>query len=301
MFSNIFLSLEPEIPGRCQTGRCIWAPHRSQDLCVPWSLASPRLHARMQVRRKTEKWNVQPTQKMRAAAEEAAMRLRWVSATQCRCVHQLIPYQTWNTLRSDTWDGTPGRLGTPERQWCDCEGCWLLTTPVPVCWPRIPTTLLFPVFSTVYYLASLQHSTYFLQCIDHQFPVTFIIGIVFVATRWLFSTVFSTASPKLSPSTVQQVSIYPRKSRIQTILSECFSAIFTAREKTGCRRWRSPDATRKCAVKANSLHVSMKLTKCLTVNFDNTCEDRRWILPHLAKQGFVPSHHGRLSDDRDRQ
>ena len=196
MFSNIFLSLEPEIPGRCQTGRCIWAPHRSQDLCVPWSLASPRLHARMQVRRKTEKWNVQPTQKMRAAAaEEAAMRLRWVSATQCRCVHQLIPYQTWNTLRSDTWDGTPGRLGTPERQWCDCEGCWLLTTPVPVCWPRIPTTLLFPVFSavcircftaTLYILSSVHwpsipsyfynrncvccHQVTFLHCVFHNFP-----------------------------------------------------------------------------------------------------------------------------------
>ena len=78
LFYFIWWVFRQEIPGRYQTGRCIWAPHHSQDPCVPWSLVSLRLHAPMQVRRKrTEKWDVQPGHKMRVATEEkAAMRLR---------------------------------------------------------------------------------------------------------------------------------------------------------------------------------------------------------------------------------
>ena len=226
------------------------------------------------------------------------MRLRWVSATQCRCVHQLIPYQTWNTLcslemehfghmRWNTWNSWEAMMRLWGLLTVDYSSAGVLTTDSHhLTLPCVQYCILHCFTATYLWFSSVHWPSipsyfYNRNCVCcHQ--VTFL------------------HSPKLSPSTVQQVSIYPRKSRIQTILSECFSAIFTAREKTGCRRWRSPDATRKCAVKANSLHVSMKLTKCLTVNFDNTCEDRRWILPHFAKQGFVPSHHGRLSDDRDR-
>ena len=136
MFSNIFLSLEPEIPGRCQTGRCIWAPHRSQDLCVPWSLASPRLHARMQVRKKTEKWNVQPTQKNESSSSSGGGRDATAMGVSdavpvCSPIKSLPDLkQTWNTLGSLEMEHLWG-LGLLKGNWLG----GVLTTPVPVCSP----------------------------------------------------------------------------------------------------------------------------------------------------------------------
>ena len=75
---------------------------------------------------------------------------------------------------------------------------------------------------------------------------------------------FSAALLKLSPSNVQQVSIYWRKSQIKTMLSEYFSAIFTAwRKKHVVGVGRVQMQLINVPPKPFSLLVSMKPTKSL--------------------------------------
>ena len=132
--------LYQDIPGRFQTGRCIWAPHHSQDPCVPWSLASLRLHARMQAserKLKSEMCSRDPKNIRVAEEEEAAMRLRGTcqrrSAGVCWPINSLQDLGhtkvDWDTLEIHSkLFGNLGLLGCsdPTEGGVLTVGCWLL-------------------------------------------------------------------------------------------------------------------------------------------------------------------------------
>ena len=219
-----------------QTGRCIWAPHRNQDPCVPCSLATLRLDTQRQVKEKTaaEMSNVQASQqKIRALGEkEALMRLR-----------------RWQRRSA----------GVSWLRWLSGE----LTTD-----SHHPTLLC--VIVCCFYIQMC-----FLLGADHQFPVTQwkMFSLILGWIR-LFLHSLSHVLLRLSPSSVHQVLIYYWcKSQIKTMLSKYFSEVVTGQRKNAkCWYQKSPDATGKCAVKALSL-VVWNWVSVLQWTFDNTCED----------------------------